>query len=108
MFSQYLLNLSEPLYDHVRPRIIHETQIIALSELCLLFQTQFMRDPDEGRPRSTLWTKCQRKQISSTTHSLISEFWFNPLYKMLNSGLSSELRISWSAKYRISCQKIET
>jgi len=46
--SQYLSNLSEPLYDHVRPRIIHETQIIALSELCLLFQTQFMRDPDEG------------------------------------------------------------
>src|SRR5947207_13523363 len=46
--SQYLSNLSEPLYDHVRPRIIHETQIVALSELCLLFQTQFMRDPDEG------------------------------------------------------------
>lgn len=48
--SQYLINLSEPLYDHIRPRIIHETQIIALSELCLLFQTQFMRDPDEGIP----------------------------------------------------------
>lgn len=40
--------MSEPLYDHVRPRIIHEPQILALSELCLLFQTQFMRDPDEG------------------------------------------------------------
>jgi len=46
--SRYLSDLSEPLYDHVRPRIIHETQIIALSELCLLFQTQFMRDPDEA------------------------------------------------------------
>jgi hypothetical protein len=51
--SRYLSNLSEPLYDHVRPRIIHETQIIALSELCLLFQTQFMRDPDEGPSSST-------------------------------------------------------
>ena len=46
--SRYLANLSEPLHDHVRPRIIHETQILSLSELCLLFQTQFMRDPDEG------------------------------------------------------------
>jgi len=46
--SRYLSDLSEPLYDHVRPRIIHETQILALSELCLLFQTQFMRDPDEA------------------------------------------------------------
>jgi len=46
--SQYLTDLSEPLYDHVRPRIIHEPQILALSELCLLFQNQFMRDPDEG------------------------------------------------------------
>lgn len=51
--SRYLSNLSEPLYDHVRPRIIHETQIIPLSELCLLFQTQFMRDPDEGHSPRT-------------------------------------------------------
>jgi hypothetical protein len=48
MISRYLTDLSEPLYDHVRPRIIHEPQILSLSELCLLFQTQFMRDPDEG------------------------------------------------------------
>jgi hypothetical protein len=48
--SRFLSDLSEPLYDHVRPRIIHETQIVSLSELCLLFQTQFMRDPDEGTP----------------------------------------------------------
>jgi conserved oligomeric Golgi complex subunit 3 len=45
---RYLTDLSEPLYDHVRPRIIHEPHIVALSELCLLFQTQFMRDPDEA------------------------------------------------------------
>jgi hypothetical protein len=47
-FSRYLAGLSEPLYEHVRPRIIHEPHIVLLSELCLLFQTQFMRDPDEG------------------------------------------------------------
>ena len=51
--SRYLTDLSEPLYDHVRPRIIHEPQIIALSELCLLFQSQFMRDPDEGNSPHT-------------------------------------------------------
>lgn len=43
----YLEAMCEPLYDHLRPRTIHETQILKLCELCTFIQTQYMEEEDE-------------------------------------------------------------
>lgn len=43
----FLESICEPLYDHLRPRIIHENQLLKLCELCTLLQTRYMQDPDE-------------------------------------------------------------
>jgi hypothetical protein len=43
----FLESTCEPLYDHLRPRIIHETQILKLCELCTLLQTRYMRDEED-------------------------------------------------------------
>ncbi|MCJ1414536.1 Golgi transport complex subunit 3 [Xylographa parallela] len=43
----FLESVCEPLYDHLRPRIIHENQLLKLCELCTLLQTRYMRDQDE-------------------------------------------------------------
>ena len=44
---EFLESVCEPLYDHLRPRIIHETQLLRLCELCTLLQTRYMGDQDE-------------------------------------------------------------
>ncbi|KAK4934476.1 hypothetical protein LTR28_010639, partial [Elasticomyces elasticus] len=44
----FLEAVCEPLYDYLRPRTIHETQILKLCELCTLIQTQYMEDEDDG------------------------------------------------------------
>ena len=47
----FLESVCEPLYDHLRPRIIHENQLLKLCELCTLLQTRYMRDQEEdGEP----------------------------------------------------------
>ncbi|KAJ9647206.1 Golgi transport complex subunit 3 [Coniosporium tulheliwenetii] len=43
----FLEAICEPLYDHLRPRIIHEMQILKLCELCTLLQTRYMEEDDE-------------------------------------------------------------
>ncbi|KAF2099960.1 golgi complex component Cog3, partial [Rhizodiscina lignyota] len=43
----FLEAMCEPLYDHLRPRTIHETQLLKLCELCTLIQTRYMEDEDE-------------------------------------------------------------
>ena len=43
----FLESVCEPLYDHLRPRIIHETQFLKLCELCTLLQTRYIHDQDE-------------------------------------------------------------
>ena len=43
----FLESVCDPLYDHLRPRIIHETQLLKLCELCTLLQTRYMHDQDE-------------------------------------------------------------
>jgi hypothetical protein len=43
----FLESVCEPLYDHLRPRIIHENQLLKLCELCSLLQTRYFRDQDE-------------------------------------------------------------
>lgn len=45
--SNFLETLCEPLYDNLRPRIIHETQLVKLCELCTLVQTRYMRDLED-------------------------------------------------------------
>ncbi|KAK6349860.1 Golgi transport complex subunit 3 [Orbilia brochopaga] len=43
----YLEAISEPLYDHLRPRIMRESQLVKLCELCSLLQSRYMRDADD-------------------------------------------------------------
>ncbi|KAL5439183.1 hypothetical protein PMIN05_005411 [Paraphaeosphaeria minitans] len=43
----YLEAMCEPMYDHLRPRTIHETHILQLCELSTFIQTQYMEDEDE-------------------------------------------------------------
>ncbi|KAJ5287984.1 hypothetical protein N7478_003670 [Penicillium angulare] len=43
----FLETICEPLYDHLRPRIIHETDIVNLCQLCTLLQTRYFMDPEE-------------------------------------------------------------
>ena len=43
----FLESVCEPLYDHLRPRTIHESQLLKLCELCTLLQTRYMHDQDE-------------------------------------------------------------
>ncbi|KAL9045711.1 MAG: hypothetical protein Q9206_007244, partial [Seirophora lacunosa] len=46
----FLESVCEPLYDHLRPRIIHENEILKLCELCTLLQTRYMHDQDDDEP----------------------------------------------------------
>ncbi|KAF1843950.1 Sec34-domain-containing protein [Cucurbitaria berberidis CBS 394.84] len=46
----FLEAMCEPLYDYLRPRTIHETQILKLCELCTLLQTQYMEEDEEEAP----------------------------------------------------------
>lgn len=43
----FLETICEPLYDHLRPRIIHETDIRNLCQLCTLLQTRYFVDPED-------------------------------------------------------------
>jgi hypothetical protein len=46
MLYPFLESLCEPLYDRLRPKIIHETKIIKLCEFCTLIQTRYLEDSD--------------------------------------------------------------
>ncbi|KAK2754051.1 Golgi transport complex subunit 3 [Arachnomyces sp. PD_36] len=39
--------ICEPLYDHLRPRIIHEVKLPKLCELCTLLQTRYLLDAED-------------------------------------------------------------
>ena len=43
----FLESVCEPLYDRLRPRIIHENQLLKLCELCTLIQSRYMPDPED-------------------------------------------------------------
>ncbi|KAK2739476.1 Golgi transport complex subunit 3 [Onygenales sp. PD_40] len=43
----FLESVCEPLYDHLRPRIIRETKLVKLCQLCTLLQTRYLSDPEE-------------------------------------------------------------
>ena len=43
----FLDTICEPLYDHLRPRIIREDKIVKLCQLCTLLQTRYLLDPDD-------------------------------------------------------------
>ncbi|WEW55201.1 Golgi transport complex subunit 3 [Emydomyces testavorans] len=44
---EFLESVCEPVYDHLRPRIIHETKLVKLCQLCTLLQTRYLLDPEE-------------------------------------------------------------
>lgn len=43
----FLETICEPLYDHLKPRIIHEAKLIKLCQLCTLLQTRYISDNEE-------------------------------------------------------------
>lgn len=43
----FLESVCEPLYDHLRPRIIHENRLLRLCELCTLIQTRYIHNPED-------------------------------------------------------------
>lgn len=43
----FLESICEPLYDHLRPRIIHENRISKLCSLVTLLQTRYLHDEEE-------------------------------------------------------------
>ncbi|KAK0624480.1 Conserved oligomeric Golgi complex subunit 3 [Lasiodiplodia hormozganensis] len=43
----FLESIMEPFYDYLRPRTIHETQLVKLCELCTLIQTRYMEEEEE-------------------------------------------------------------
>ena len=47
LYDQLLEAICEPLFDYLRPRIIHETRIVKLCQLVTLLQNRYVRDVDE-------------------------------------------------------------
>ncbi|KAI5806178.1 Sec34-like family-domain-containing protein [Geopyxis carbonaria] len=43
----FLETICESLYDYLRPKIIHEVNLVKLCELCSLLQTRYMPDPED-------------------------------------------------------------
>ena len=43
----FLESICEPLYDHLRPRIIHELKLPKLCQLCTLLQTRYINDGED-------------------------------------------------------------
>ena len=65
----FLESVCDPLYDHLRPRTIHENQLLKLCELCTLLQTRYMHDPeDEAEPVET-----NQLDFSALIHSALED-----------------------------------
>lgn len=47
---EFLESACEPFYDELRPRIIHESEILKLCELCTLLQTRYMHAQEDDEP----------------------------------------------------------
>ncbi|KEF61902.1 uncharacterized protein A1O9_03474 [Exophiala aquamarina CBS 119918] len=47
---EFLESVCEPLYDHLRPRIIHENKLSKLCSLVTLLQTRYLHDEEEDGP----------------------------------------------------------
>lgn len=47
---EFLESICEPLYDHLRPRIIHENKLSKLCSLVTLLQTRYLHDEEEDGP----------------------------------------------------------
>ena len=60
---EFLEALFEPLYDHLRPKTIHETRILKLCELCTFIQTRFMEEDDEDDIASPIDGRFQKKGL---------------------------------------------
>ncbi|KAF1984127.1 Sec34-domain-containing protein [Aulographum hederae CBS 113979] len=43
----FLEAMCEPMYDYLRPRTIHENQLLKLCELCTLIHTRYMEEDDD-------------------------------------------------------------
>ena len=43
----FLESICEPLYDHIRPRIIHELKLANLCQFCTLLQTRYMNEGED-------------------------------------------------------------
>ncbi|KAF8436450.1 Sec34-like family-domain-containing protein [Terfezia claveryi] len=46
-FYTFLESICKPFYDRLRPKIVAETQLVKLCELCTLLQTRYLRDQED-------------------------------------------------------------
>jgi conserved oligomeric Golgi complex subunit 3 len=53
----FLESIIEPMYDYLRPRTIHETQLTKLCELCTLIQTRYMDENEDEDEEDFVNTK---------------------------------------------------
>lgn len=60
---EFLEAIFEPLYDHLRPKTIHETRILKLCELCTFIQTRFMEEEDDDDIMSPIDGRPQKKGL---------------------------------------------
>lgn len=67
----FLEAMCDPLYDYLRPRTIHETQILKLCELCTLIQTLYMEEDDDDDDESPLDDK--RLDFSILVHPALED-----------------------------------
>jgi hypothetical protein len=55
-FSQFLETICDLLYDDLRPRILHETRLTALCEVCAVLQAFMVLDASAITPTSTIFS----------------------------------------------------
>ena len=67
----FLEAICEPLYDHLRPRTIHETQILKLCELCTLIQTRYMEEEEEEEEAEPIETN--RLDFTALIHPALED-----------------------------------
>ena len=72
----FLESICEKLFDYIKPRIIHETQLSKLCELCSLIQARYMDDPDDEGSSGTEYEEdaCRQGRISSLSASTSLDF----------------------------------
>ena len=71
----FLESVCEPLYDVLRPRIIHEVRLLKLCEICTLIQTRYTHDFDDdaepSEPGRVEFTVLIRPALEDTQTRLV-------------------------------------
>ncbi|KAF2459267.1 Sec34-like family-domain-containing protein [Lineolata rhizophorae] len=69
----FLEAICEPLYDHLRPHTIHETQLLKLCELCALIQTRYMEDDEDDEEEVLLDEPVRKLDFSALIRPALAD-----------------------------------